>query len=92
MHEYKSIWNAVTRQVQHVALIQHYITASAEEQTVLQGFHVFVNHFKEPQQLLTNHIQSKLTLLAGWQTQNLRFCYLMMLMMHPDQGQFGAPP
>ncbi len=59
LHEYKSIWNALIRQVQHVLSIQHYITASAEEQTVLQAFHVLVDSFEGPQQLLTDRIQPK---------------------------------
>jgi hypothetical protein len=51
--------------VQHVSSIQHYITASAEEQTVLQAFHILVNSFKGLQQLLTDRIQSKSQLLVG---------------------------
>jgi len=66
LHEYKSIWNAVIRQVQHAAWIQHHFTASSEEQTTLQALHVVVHNIKGLQQLLTDRIQSA---AAGWQTQ-----------------------
>ena len=88
LHELKSIWNAVIRQYQNVAWIQHYFTASAEEQTTLQALHVVGHKIKGLQQLLTDCIQSK--------TQQLLVCKLTQglccLTMHPDQAQFGTPP
>ncbi len=74
------------RQVQHVAWIQHHLTASAEEQIMLQALHV--HNIKGLQQLLIDCIQSKTQhLLVGKLKQG--FYYLMM---HPDQAQFGTPP